>query len=110
MAWSRKKVNSETLNNNNEYTKNSQLSIEALNGIINSGLYSQDFVEHLADAPDVSEIGNVGTPTVTFVDNPNATTDKPYKRFKFSNLKGEKGEVGATFVYDANTKTLNIIT
>lgn len=94
MAWSRKKVDSQLLNNNNEYTKDSQLSNEALNGIVNSGLYSQDFVEHLADTPDVSEAGNVGTPTVTLVDNPNATTDKPYKRFKFSNLKGEKGDKG----------------
>lgn len=94
MAWSRKKVNSETLNNGNEYTKNNQFPIEALNGIVNSGLYSQDFVEHLADTPDVSEAGNVGTPTVTLVDNPNATTDKPYKRFKFANLKGAKGDKG----------------
>jgi hypothetical protein len=94
MAWSRKKVDSKILNNNSEYTKNSQLSAEALNGIVNSGLYSQDFVEHLADTPDVSEAGNVGTPTVTLVDNPNATTDKPYKRFKFANLKGAKGDKG----------------
>ena len=92
--WSRKKVNSENLNKNNEYTRDSQFAIESLNAVVNSGLYSQDFVEHLADTPDVSEAGNVGTPTVTLVTNPNATGDKPYKRFKFSNLKGEKGEKG----------------
>ena len=92
--WSRKKVNSENLNKNNEYTRDSQFAIESLNAVVNSGLYSQDFVEHLADTPDISEAGNVGTPTVTLVDNPNATTDKPYKRFKFANLKGAKGDKG----------------
>lgn len=92
--WSRKKVNSQELNDNNEYTKDSDFSLDSLNAVVNSGLYSQDFVEHLADTPDVSEAGNVGTPTVTFVANPNATTDKPYKSFKFSNLKGDKGDKG----------------
>jgi hypothetical protein len=94
MAWSRKKVNSADLNRDNEYTKDSVLSADALNSIVNSGLYSQDFVEHLADNPDVSDANNVGIPSVTLVDSPSATVEKPYKRLKFSNLKGERGEKG----------------
>lgn len=90
--WSRSKVNSSDLNNGNEIDSNDRVALQELNAMVNAGLYAQDFAEHLADTPDTSDANNVGTPTVTFVDNPNATTGKPYKRFKFSNLKGETGE------------------
>lgn len=92
--WTRKRVNSDNLNNGSEYGIDNNVAIEELNAIINSGLYSQDFAEKLVTNIDVSEAGNVGTPSVTFVDGDGATTDKPYKKFKFSNLKGEKGEQG----------------
>lgn len=133
--WSRNKVNSNNLNSGQEYTKDSQLSINALNSIVNGGLYTQDFVEHLTDTPDLSDAGNVGTPSVEFVYNPAmVTTLKPYVRFKFSNLKGEqgiqgergiqgekgdkgdkgekgdKGDVGAIFSYDEQTRILTITT
>lgn len=92
--WSRNKINSSDLNNGNEFDSNDRVARQELNAMVNAGLYAQDFAEHLADTPDTSDANNVGTPTVTFVDNPNATTDKPYKRFKFSNLKGEQGIQG----------------
>lgn len=89
--WSRNKVNSSDLNNGNEFNSNDRVARQELNAMVNAGLYAQDFAEHLADTPDTSEANNVGIPTVTFVDNPNATTDKPYKRLKFANLKGAQG-------------------
>lgn len=92
--WNREKVDSSDLNNGNEWEQGDRVARQELNAIINAGLYAQDFAEHLADTPDTSEANNVGIPTVDFVDNPNATTGKPYKRFKFSNLKGNKGDKG----------------
>lgn len=92
--WSRDKVDSSLLNKGQELSSDSRVAIEELNAIINSGLYAQDFAEHLADVPDTSEVNNVGMPSVEIVESLSATTGKPYKRFKFSNLKGEKGDKG----------------
>ena len=86
--WTREKVNSENLNGGNQYEAKDRLSREQLNAIVNSGLYAQDFVEHLADTPDTSEANNVGVPSVELISNGS------YKKFKFSNLKGEKGDKG----------------
>lgn len=60
------------------------------------------FVNALTDPPDLTDVGNVGTPSVSFVAN------GEYKKFKFSNLKGEKGDTGASisdvnFVYNSET-------
>lgn len=90
--WNRDKVNSSDLNNGNEYDKDSQVALQELNGMVNAGLYAQDFAEHLADTPDTSEANNVGTPSVKLVDN--VSNGIVYKKFKFSNLKGEKGDKG----------------
>ena len=67
--WTREKVDSGKLNNGNEYEAKDRLSREQLNAIVNSGLYAQDFAEHLADTPDTSAANNVGTPSVEFIDN-----------------------------------------
>lgn len=112
--WSRNKINPENLNSGNEYTMNDRVSVQQLNAIINSGLYSQDFVENLSATPDVSDANNVGNPSVELIDN--VINGIPYKKFKFNNLKGERGEkgekgdAGVTFEYDSETKILNIIT
>lgn len=90
--WSRDKVDSTQLNNGNEFDNNSDLALDEINAVVNSGLYSQDFAEHLADTPDTSEAGNIGTPTVSLVDN--IIGNKTFKKFKFSNLKGTKGDKG----------------
>lgn len=102
--WSRNKVDSSIINSGKEYEIGDRVSIEQLNSMVNAGLYAQDFAEALADSPDITEVNNVGTPSVEIINN------GQYKKFKFSNLKGEKGDVGAVFTYDSNTKTLNIIT
>ena len=96
MAWSRKKVDSATINDGNEYVKGSRVSRQNLNAMVNSGLYAQDFAEKLVTNIDTSEIGGTGTPSVTLIAGDGATAEKPYKKFKFSNLKGEKGDQGDT--------------
>ena len=90
--WSKKKVDPESINNGNEYEKGDRVARQSLNAMVESGLYSQAYAEALTDAPDVSEAGNVGTPTVSFVDN--VKDGVTYKKFKFANLKGIQGEKG----------------
>lgn len=94
--WSRKKVNSEIINNGNEYTKDDNVVLEQLNAMLNTGFYAQDFAEKLVENIDISDVGTVGIPSVSLITGDGATTDKPYKKFKFSNLKGETGTTGAT--------------
>lgn len=97
--WTRERVNSEDINGGNQYEAKDRLSREQLNAMVNSGLYAQDFAEHLADTPDTSDVNNVGTPTVELINN------GAYKKFKFSNLKGESGN-GVAYI-QRNTGLLN---
>ena len=62
--------------------------------------------QSLTDAPDLSEANNIGTPSVSFVDN------GPYKKFKFSNLRPNSikdvdlvfnSETATETVYDVKT-------
>ena len=92
--WSRKKVNSGNINNGKEYEKDDNVVREQLNAMLNTGFYAQDFAEKLVTNIDTSEVGNVGTPSVSLITGDGATADKPYKKFKFSNLKGDQGVQG----------------
>lgn len=87
--WSKKKVNPDNINSGNEYEKGDRVSVQALNSMVESGLYSQEFAEAIVDTPDTSEAGNVGTPAVSFIDN--VKNGATYKKFKFANIKGETG-------------------
>lgn len=62
------------------------------------------FVTALTDPPDLSEVANIGTPSVSFVSN------GEYKKFKFSNLKGETGASisDINFVYSSETSAERI--
>lgn len=62
------------------------------------------FVTALTDPPDLSEVANIGTPSVSFVAN------GKYKKFKFSNLKGESGASVSdiNFIYSSETSTETI--
>lgn len=86
--WQKKRVDGSTINNGQQYTTNDQLSLQAVNAIIESGLYTQEFVEKLASNSPSAD-NNVGTPRVELVDDSNG-----YKRFAFYNIKGEKGNTG----------------
>ena len=109
--WSKKKVDPLDLNKGYEWTKDDQVAVEELNAMTNCSLYAQDFVEKLVTNIDVSEAGLVGTPSVTLVDGDGATKDKPYKKFKFANLKGEKGDTGgvAPVVQGTGTATGSVM-
>ena len=82
--WSRDKVDASNLNNGQEYTIDSDVSVEQLNSMVNSGLYSQDFVEALTDTPVVENDETGASPSVELVDN--VKNGKTYKKFKFKNL------------------------
>lgn len=111
--WSKNRADSSSINGGREFTTNDDLAVNELNAMVNNSFYAVDFAEALADTPDISEIDGNGTPSVSLINN------GKFKRFKFSNLrgeqgvqgeKGEKGDAGVRFEYDAITKTLNIIT
>lgn len=86
--WSKERVDSSDINGGKEFTSNDNLAVNELNAIVNNSFYGVEFVEAMADAPDVSEIDGTGTPSVSLVDNGD------FKRFKFSNLRGQQGEKG----------------
>ena len=64
---------------------------------------TETFINHLVDTPDITDAGNVGTPNVTFINN--IVDGVTYKKFKFSNLKGQKGDTGS-----ANTLSIGTVT
>jgi hypothetical protein len=84
--WDRNRVDSSNINNGNEFTTNDNLTVTELNSMVNNSFYAVDFSEAMADAPDISEIAGDGTPSVSLVSN------GKFKKFKFSNLKGSKGD------------------
>lgn len=86
--WNRNKVDPSLINGGKEFTADDDLAVNELNAMVNNSFYGVDFVEAMADAPDISEIAGDGTPSVSLVPN------GEFMKFKFSNLKGERGEQG----------------
>ena len=86
--WNKNKVLPSAINGGKEFTNGDNLAVNELNAIVNNSFYGVDFVEAMTEQPDISEIGNTGTPSVSFVSN------GKFKKFKFSNLRGEKGDKG----------------
>lgn len=64
------------------------------NNAVQTANKTETFVNHLVDIPDTTDADNVGTPNVEFVNN--VVDGVTYKKFKFSNLKGEQGVKGDT--------------
>ena len=87
--WQKQKVDASTINGGNQYEAGSQLSVQAVNSVVESGLYAQEFVSRLASNIPVV-YSNGGTPSVALVDDGNG-----YKKFAFYNIKGEQGTTGA---------------
>lgn len=87
--WNRNKVDPSLINGGKEFTADDNLAVNELNAMVNNSFYGVDFVEAMADAPDISEIAGDGTPSVSLVPN------GEFMKFKFSNLKGSKGDTGA---------------
>ena len=111
--WSRNKKAPSTLNNGNEYQEGDWVTIELFNDANNNAYFAVDSIEALGEAPDVSEAGVVGTPNVTLIPYDKAIDGitKTFKKFKFSNLRGEKGDAGndANVVQTFGTSTEDAI-
>jgi len=112
--WDRNKVAPASLNSGNEYAAGDQPTQATFNDANNNGFYSVDYTEALADAPDNTDVGTVGTPAVSLVDNVKVIdgVSKTFKKFKFSQLKGEKGDAGindAIVVQIEGTSVENVI-
>ena len=73
----------DTINKSNQALANSQTAVNTANDV-------SSFAQHLVDTPDNSEANNIGTANVSFVDN--VVDGVTYKKFKFSNLKGDRGD------------------
>lgn len=84
----------DTINTANTALSNSSAANTNSQNAVNIANATKTFAEHLVDTPDNTEVGNVGIPSVTLIDN--VVDGTTYKKFKFSNLKGEKGETGDT--------------
>lgn len=89
-AFGPKQIVLSQLNNGTgqEYNRVDGVYASDINDVIEASAWTQNYAESLTATPDLTEAGNVGSPTVSFVDNGN------YKKFKFSNLKGETGGKG----------------
>lgn len=103
-AWEPKKLDLTKINNGQEYNDGDGVGASSVNAAVESAAWAQNYAESLTAAPDLTEVANVGTPNVSFVDNGN------YKKFKFSNLKGETGNTGISvkgvdFIYNSESST-----
>lgn len=90
--WSKNKTLPANVNNGNEFLPTDGVYSGDMNAAFNNAFYAVDYATALADTPDTSEVDNVGTPSVSLIDN--VKDGKAYKKFKFANLKGEKGQDG----------------
>ena len=87
--WSKNKTLPANVNNGNEFLPTDGVYSGDMNAAFNNAFYAVDYATALADTPDTSEVGNVGTPSVSLIDN--VKDGKAYKKFKFVDFKGEKG-------------------
>ena len=88
--FEKKKHAQDEFNNGNKYVANDGVQPATINNLVENSLYTEAFAESLASTPDTTNVAQVGTPSVELVDNPSAGITGA-KKFKFSNLKGEKG-------------------
>lgn len=103
--WNRNKVPPANLNAGQQYNAEDWTSEQTFNAANNNAFYAVDYAEALGDTPDTSQVGNIGTPTVTLIDNVKTIdgTPKTFKKFKFANLKGEPSDMMKS-VYDPDSK------
>lgn len=88
-----------SINEGKKYKNSDVVNADAINNAIEASGFAQNtaktansnanYAKSLAiNAPDLTDVDNVGTPSVEIVSAGNGA------RLKFSNLKGEKGEIG----------------
>ena len=84
-SFEAKKLDKSKINGGKKYENGQALSADTINDVIGSGLYVQGLA---TNAPNLSNVSNVGTPKVSIEETADGA------RFKFENLKGEKGQDG----------------
>ena len=89
-TWEVKPFDITQINEGQKYEDGNIPNAEAVDAAIEGAAYAQAYVTALTSPPDLTEAGNIGTPSVSFVANGD------YYKFKFSNLKGATGEKGNT--------------
>ena len=82
-----KKIDTSTINSGQEYAIGDLVEPSAINSPIESGLYTEIIADGLTQAPDISQIAGVGTPTIEFVDGATVNGVKT-KKFAFKNMLG----------------------
>lgn len=82
-----KKIDTSTINSGQEYAVGDMVAPSAINSPIESGLYTEIIADGLTQAPDISQIAGVGTPTIEFVDGATVNGVKT-KKFAFKNMLG----------------------
>ena len=82
-----KKIDTSTINSGQEYAVGAMVAPSAINSPIESGLYTEIIADGLTQAPDISQIAGVGTPTIEFVDGATVNGVKT-KKFAFKNMLG----------------------
>ena len=87
------------INGGQQFANGDVVTPEAINSPIQASAYAQALA---TNQPDVSEAGNVGTPSVSIITAIDGTP-----RFKFSNLKGERGATGASGGSSGGTTTVS---
>lgn len=99
-SFNAKKINSSDINKGNEYTKDDRLSLEVLNGLVNSALYSQSIVDNIANMGNYSSTKNYkilnivtynGSSYIAIKDD---FSDKLPTNTDYWKLIAEKGNVG----------------
>lgn len=102
-TWNPTEIDLTKINDNNRYENGDGVSAESVDAAIEASAYAQEFAKALTNPPNLTDVANIGTPDVSFEDYGN------YKRFKFSNLKGETGKsvkyVGFVYSYETDTET-----
>jgi len=83
-TWTGQKVDKSNINGGNQFGQEG-IAYEDVNAVVNNSIYASEFVDAMT-AEGGANVGNVGTPSVSF----NAQT----KKFTFNYLKGQKGDTG----------------
>lgn len=101
--WSGNKVNPEQINNGNEYTVNDNLSVEAINGIVNNSINAQEKSER---ALKLAEGANEANGTVVKINGePQGTWDATFSQELYEESANEFNEITAIGNVDNNTGT-----
>lgn len=87
-----KPISTNTLNGGNQYTTDSQLSVQALNSIVESGLFSQNFVRNLRFV--VTDTGADEYPNGPVVELVPQASNTNYIVIRINGIKGKTGDKG----------------